>query len=540
MKNSAKIGLFLSIFTLTACSIPPLDSSISSLASLSSTSEEISSSSSEESSNHSGESSNISESISSIEDNTFDLDFYAINDLHGRITSSSYREPGISKIKTHLDNLKAKNEDGFIFLNSGDLWQDTYESMMNKGECLTKAMDLMGCEALTLGNHEFDWGIDNIKYNRSIAGDVTFLGANIFNYDENLNQITAHADDICDSYKIITRGNTKIGIIGIIGKDQITSITSSIWENLSFVDPTNLVKNISHDLKVNQGCDLVVLSSHASIYGNESMFEEFAQIDNATNRPYIDLGFCAHSHRNECEVFNGVPFLQGYCHGEMMSHINIKFDGYNYTYSYQNSYFDNTLASDEEMDELINSYLTPEFIEDKNVIVGSFSNVNGSSISRTYAGRLLAYATYEKLSSDYDIDVVINNGGRNSLYFVGNNQVSKEGVFNALPFTNYTYIAEVQGKDIYNECVDYTNPYYAPNPINVTYYDTTIYRVAVIDYLLLHKSTSRRYNYFSTYSGTPLYIDDQYSYELMWDYLKNNSPFNFNVLYGDEFANINS
>ena len=66
------------------------------------------------------------------------IEIYASNDVHGRISENVYEnEPGISKLATFLKERKAENEDGFVYINSGDYWQDTYESGYNKGKLLT-------------------------------------------------------------------------------------------------------------------------------------------------------------------------------------------------------------------------------------------------------------------------------------------------------------------------------------------------------------------------------------------------------------------
>ena len=129
------------------------------------------------------------------------LDIYATNDFHGRISeNTSLNEPGISKLSTYLKNKKSLNKDGYIYINSGDYWQDTYESGYNKGSLLTECLDIMECETIALGNHEFDWGVDVIKENKKLVNYTSFLGANIRNYPN-----TDEHVDFAEPYKIIER-----------------------------------------------------------------------------------------------------------------------------------------------------------------------------------------------------------------------------------------------------------------------------------------------------------------------------------------------
>ena len=134
-------------------------------------------------------SSSTSSSSSSEEHSDGILDFYSINDYHGRIEEDlGKNEAGISRFASYLHSKENENKNGTVFVNAGDLWQDTYSSSKNKGELLTKAMAELRCEAMALGNHEFDWGIENIKHNKQVAetqvANHTFslLGANIYNY----------------------------------------------------------------------------------------------------------------------------------------------------------------------------------------------------------------------------------------------------------------------------------------------------------------------------------------------------------------------
>ena len=166
---------------------------------------------------------NSNNTSTSFDNNEIILDIYASNDIHGRISENkTENEPGIAKLATYLNERKSENNDGYIYLNSGDYWQDTYESGYNKGKLLTECLDLMECETISLGNHEFDWGIDVIKENKELTTYTTFLGANMRQYPD-----TSKTVDFAEPYKIIERQGLKIGIIGAIGRDQITSITSS-------------------------------------------------------------------------------------------------------------------------------------------------------------------------------------------------------------------------------------------------------------------------------------------------------------------------
>ena len=123
-------------FNFTSSIISNINSNVSSssYSSVSSSSTSISSSSS---SIISSKTSTITSSISNNseeKDEEKTIEIYAFNDFHGRISENrSANEPGISKLASYLDNQR-KIKDEVVVINSGDYWQDTYESGYNKGK----------------------------------------------------------------------------------------------------------------------------------------------------------------------------------------------------------------------------------------------------------------------------------------------------------------------------------------------------------------------------------------------------------------------
>ena len=461
-----------------------------------------------------------SDSAQSNKPGTVILDIYATNDFHGRVSeNSSQNEPGIAKLATYLDDRKEENPEGYIYINSGDYWQDTYESAYNKGSLLTECLDLMECEAMALGNHEFDWGVDVIRDNKELVSYTKFLGANIRNYPN-----TNEPVDFAEPYKIIERGDIKIGIIGAIGQNQITSITSSNWEDITFLPHAPIVKELSDELRVEKDCDVVILSIHADESATNG--NEITRVSPVSNKKYVDAVFCAHSHQREVTYYNDVPFVQAGDHGRNLSHIQLQYSDGNVTFkkaAYEGYGLMNKCEPDQEIQSVVDKYFTNEFISEKNKVHGT---INGSSyINSDTAGRILAKATYELLDSEgIDCDIVINNGARDEVY---SGSMTSEKIFNMVPFTNKTLVVNnIKGSDIILECVNHNNPYYMPNS-SLTINANSYYKVACIDYLMLHKSARRYYDYFSSYNPSNLvYTIEKYPNVIVEDYLQNHKTIN--------------
>ncbi len=559
MKNIKIISLMLMTLSLASCSFMGGKSSSSS----STGSSTASSSSSSSSTSSLTWTSTSTTSVEPHQPGSGVIDLFCVNDFHGRVSkyqSGSYYEGGIARLSTYLNNKKNLNPTGSVFLNAGDLWQDTYDSAMNKGELLTKTMVAMKCEAMALGNHEFDWGTNQIIMNRTIAENDTneinfsFLGCNIYNYVED-----THADQLCSSYKIIERGDVRIGIIGAIGESQLTSITSSNWENLTFKDPTPIVKDLSDELRTEKNCDVIVYLFHGSF--DQSNASELSATSSISGKPYVDAGFLGHTHSFESEKINETPWIQSYQHGAVLGRITLNVDAGDVTCTYYPDYSSSSSYSgrnengygsgsssiyaqseDPNIKAIVDNYLTNEFTTERDKEIVTLSNAS-STIGKE-AGKIQAMTTSKYIDtlrltdpSIPSVDIVINNGNRDTISVPSNGKLTKENIFNLTPFTNKTLIARVLGSDIIGECISYNNPYYIVSETSLKLDANTYYTVACIDYLLLHKNTSRNYNYFKSYTST-LYEVSKYPYEIMWDYFASNPTFDMSTLSSTAYTGL--
>ena len=99
---------------------------------------------------------------------------YALNDFHGSVieqTTDYGVEQGILKYGTYFKNKGA--EENTLILSSGDMWQGSLESNYNYGTMLTEIMNEAEFDAFTIGNHEFDWGVEKIIANRQLKDKDT-------------------------------------------------------------------------------------------------------------------------------------------------------------------------------------------------------------------------------------------------------------------------------------------------------------------------------------------------------------------------------
>ena len=152
------------------------------------------------------------------------VDFYNINDLHGKFADTS-EQPGVNEMTTYFKKVRAK-DDHVVLLSTGDTWQGSSESNLTGGLLMTDWMNQLDFVAMTLGNHEFDWGTEHIANNAELA-EFPFLAINIYSKDTNT------LVPYCQPSVMVEADGIQIGIIGAIG-DCYSSISSDKVTDIYF------------------------------------------------------------------------------------------------------------------------------------------------------------------------------------------------------------------------------------------------------------------------------------------------------------------
>lgn len=228
---------------------------------------------------------------------TVELDFYTMNDWHGNVLDSDLGA-GIAKTAAFLKQKSADKNS--IFISSGDMWQGSLESNSTRGALMTEWMESLNFAAMTIGNHEFDWGTKCIKDNMENY-NVPILGINII--DRN----TRQRPDYVKPSAVVERGGAKIGIIGAIG-DCYGSISYSQVMDVEFLldssygghDLSDLVKAESTRLRQEEGCDFIVFSIHGDTLHNDTYYNV-----ELSSEGYVDVVLEGHKHVQTHYVDNG-------------------------------------------------------------------------------------------------------------------------------------------------------------------------------------------------------------------------------------------
>ena len=267
------------------------------------------------------------------------LKIYYINDTHGAYIRQQIEdnvdEAGISYIGQYIKEEVAKDKergDYSIVLSGGDMFQGTIDSNLTYGDIMVDAMNIIGFDAMVLGNHEFDWGESNLmKFAANL--NCPIISCNTF-YKE-----TGKKPSYLSSYAIIERENLKIGIIGAARKGMDSSITGSISSAFSFPEPNSYIKDCSDLLRTSYNCDIVIGAFHDEGYEakydekDPSKFFDITEFSSETGERYVDAMFFAHDHYAKNNTFNGVRYIESGCNGRYVGEMTFSLSNQNNVYT---------------------------------------------------------------------------------------------------------------------------------------------------------------------------------------------------------------
>ena len=197
------------------------------------------------------------------------------NDTHSCIEPEKNGNAGVLNRALLIEHIADSVGRGNILLfDSGDFSQGSLYYNSFKGSTEVELMNAMGYDAGTLGNHEFDFGLENLARLLKMAKFEVLCA----NYD--------FTGTVCEGlvkpYTIIERGNKKIGIFGL-SPDPKGLIAQENYSGVTFTSPVEAANNCVAELKA-KGCDAIVCLSHLgwkinNEYNDERLAAETAGID---------------------------------------------------------------------------------------------------------------------------------------------------------------------------------------------------------------------------------------------------------------------
>ncbi len=390
------------------------------------------------------------------------IDFYVINDLHGKFCDTD-AQAGVDELATYLKNTE-KTDDNAIFMATGDMWQGTAESNLTRGKILTEWMNGLDFTAMTLGNHDFDWGEDAIRENLEVA-EFPFLAINVYDLT------TGKLADYCTPSVMVECDGVQVGIIGAIG-DCYSSISSDKVENIEFKvedELAALVKAEAERLR-SLGADIIVYSLHDG-HGKSSSGKK--SISNSDLREYysptlsngvVDIVFEAHTHQNYTLVDSyGVYHVQASGENKGLSHVEMSYNtvtGENRVKlaEYVRSTMYSSLEDDTDTEALEDKY--SEIIEISYSSLGRVSRYYDDDVLENKVAELYLEVGLEEWGDQYNIFL---GGGflrTRSPYNLSSGNVTYAQILSLLPFDNDIVLCSVKGRKLKSQFVYTTNSDY--------------------------------------------------------------------------------
>ena len=197
------------------------------------------------------------------------------NDTHSRIEPLPETDrtfPGRSGVERRailIDQIRKENKNVLLF-DAGDFLQGTPYFNLFKGEVEIKAMNLMGYDAVTLGNHEFDYGLEILE---KVAREADFPIVSS-NYDFSQTKLKK----LIKPFIILKRGGVRIGVIGINIQPK-GLIAADNYKGVKFMDPVKTANEMADLLLTKYKCDMIVCLSHLGYNGDLNLAESTRGID---------------------------------------------------------------------------------------------------------------------------------------------------------------------------------------------------------------------------------------------------------------------
>lgn len=248
------------------------------------------------------------------------LRILTVNDFHGALAETD-QAAGAARMGKYLIDQRNLNPNETIVLSAGDMFQGTGISNYRRGLDVIKWMNAVKFDAMTIGNHEFDWGISEIlKYRdgdlSNGEADFPLLGANIVQKANG--QILPNTEP----YTIINKGHLKVGIVGYIGYGLESDIAVGMVKDYKFESIPTTIGPIIEDLRKNQQVDIIIALGHDGSETTNSM------LAGLTGYQAVDAIVNGHYHLNIPDYITSVdnreiPIVQAGSSGEYVGDITL-------------------------------------------------------------------------------------------------------------------------------------------------------------------------------------------------------------------------
>ncbi|EAZ5904663.1 bifunctional UDP-sugar hydrolase/5'-nucleotidase [Salmonella enterica] len=195
-------------------------------------------------------------------DKTYKITILHTNDHHGHFWRSEYGEYGLAAQKTLVDSIRkevAQEGGSVLLLSGGDINTGVPESDLQDAEPDFRGMNLIGYDAMAVGNHEFDNPLTVLRQQEKWA-KFPFLSANIYQ--------KSTGERLFKPWAIFTRQDIKIAVIGLTTDDTAKIGNPEYFTDIEFRKPAEEAKVVIQELNMNEKPDVIIAATHMGHYDN--------------------------------------------------------------------------------------------------------------------------------------------------------------------------------------------------------------------------------------------------------------------------------
>jgi len=358
------------------------------------------------------------------------------NDFHSANLSykPTYNNPdkvevgGSAILAGYIDSLRNVYGNPIV-VNAGDDFQGSPVSSITKGLSQILIMNKIKPDAMTIGNHEFDYGQKELS---SVLSKATFpvVSSNIYNEKK--------GGLFAKPYTICKKGKLDVAIIGTVYETLKSSV---IPENVSDLKILNQVEEIQKYVnEVKNRVDLIVVLSHSGFYEDSTMAEELEEVD-------VIVGGHSHSWIYEPKKVNDILVVQAGARGERLGLLKMKVDKkLNSIESYEYDFLRTDITKvkpNSEIAALVDS-LETKIRKEMDQQIGTLGkDWIRNSKDESNIGNWICDVTKKK----FNVDIAFqNSGGIRKNLSAG--PIKVRDIWEISPFDNSIQIIELTGKQL--------------------------------------------------------------------------------------------
>lgn len=270
------------------------------------------------------------------------LTIIGVNDMHGAID----RLPLLGGYVEHLRAARRADHGAVLFVDAGDIFQGTLESNLREGQAMIEAYNVMGVDAATLGNHEFDFGPVGPKVTASDPGDDPRGAIKARTASAKFPFVSANLVDKASGKPVtwpglsptvmVERGGIKIGIIGIATESTPYTTMPANVADLAIAEPAATIVAQAADLRAQGATVLVVLAhmgsacadlhdAHADASCDAS--GELVKVVRALPPGVVDVIVGGHTHAGMAHRINDIAVIESFASGAAFGRVDVRVVG---------------------------------------------------------------------------------------------------------------------------------------------------------------------------------------------------------------------